>query len=106
MHCFSQATEYKVTKQVFFDISHGSEDLGRITVGLFGEIAPKTVKNFMQLATVGIRGKSYVGTTFHRVIPRFMIQGTDGFVRVLFKLTLNCLHNFTQKGDNEKRNCE
>lgn len=70
-----QSIQYKVTKQVFFDIKHGNEDFGRIIIGLFGEIAPKTVQNFITIAKKGINGKKYAGSTFHRVIPRFMIQG-------------------------------
>jgi peptidyl-prolyl cis-trans isomerase B (cyclophilin B) len=44
---------------------------GDITVELFDDIAPKHVKNFLDLAAKGF----YNGTTFHRVIPGFMIQG-------------------------------
>lgn len=62
---------------------------GDITVKLFAESAPKTVENFIGLATgkkawtdpksnKEMKGKSlYVGTIFHRVIPGFMIQGGD-----------------------------
>ncbi len=38
---------------------------------LYPEIAPETVKNFVELAKKGF----YDGLTFHRVIPGFMIQG-------------------------------
>jgi peptidyl-prolyl cis-trans isomerase B (cyclophilin B) len=38
---------------------------------LYPEIAPETVKNFVQLVKKGF----YDGLTFHRVIPGFMIQG-------------------------------
>jgi len=62
--------------------------MGKIRVRLFPDTAPKTVENFVGLAT-GSRpwrdpstGKErtdalYDGTVFHRVIPEFMIQGGD-----------------------------
>lgn len=37
--------------QVFFDIRIGDRDMGRIVIGLFEKIAPKTVENFVTLAT-------------------------------------------------------
>lgn len=62
---------------------------GNITVELFKDRAPKTVDNFIGLATgkkawkdpkggEEVKGKPlYSGTIFHRVIPNFMIQGGD-----------------------------
>ena len=44
---------------------------GRIVIEFFPEVAPGTVANFKKLARKGF----YDGTTFHRVIPAFMIQG-------------------------------
>ena len=49
------------------------EDFGEIRFELIPEIAPATVENFIKLASE----KFYDGTTFHRVIPGFMIQGGD-----------------------------
>lgn len=46
---------------------------GDITLQLFDKLAPKTVKNFVELAQDGY----YDGVIFHRVIPNFMIQGGD-----------------------------
>ncbi|OGW37513.1 MAG: peptidylprolyl isomerase [Nitrospirae bacterium GWD2_57_9] len=46
---------------------------GNITLKFFPEVAPGHVKNFLDLAKKGF----YDGTTFHRVIPNFMIQGGD-----------------------------
>ena len=46
---------------------------GSITLKFFPEVAPGHVKNFIDLAKKGF----YDGTTFHRVIPGFMIQGGD-----------------------------
>lgn len=46
---------------------------GSMTINLFAEKAPLTVNNFVYLATQGF----YDGTTFHRVIPNFMVQGGD-----------------------------
>jgi peptidyl-prolyl cis-trans isomerase A (cyclophilin A) len=61
---------------------------GDIRINLFGDHAPKTVANFVELATgqrewthPGTGAKStdplYNGTIFHRVIANFMIQGGD-----------------------------
>jgi peptidyl-prolyl cis-trans isomerase B (cyclophilin B) len=47
--------------------------LGEIEIELFPDKAPGHVKNFLDLARKGF----YDGTTFHRVIPGFMIQGGD-----------------------------
>ena len=47
--------------------------LGKIVVEFYEKDAPKTVANFIKLAKDGF----YNGTTFHRVIPGFMIQGGD-----------------------------
>src|SRR5262245_49169300 len=46
---------------------------GEIELEFFGDKAPGHVKNFIDLAKQG----AYDGTTFHRVIPGFMIQGGD-----------------------------
>ena len=61
---------------------------GTVTVRLFPDYAPKTVRNFVELAEggrewidprTGARSKQklYDGTIFHRVIAGFMIQGGD-----------------------------
>lgn len=46
---------------------------GSITLKFFPDVAPGHVDNFITLAKKGF----YDGTTFHRVIPGFMIQGGD-----------------------------
>lgn len=48
-------------------------NFGDIVIALFEEQAPKTVQNFIELATKGY----YDGVIFHRVIKDFMIQGGD-----------------------------
>ena len=61
---------------------------GTVVIRLFPDHAPKTVRNFVELAEGGRQwtnpetgqattGKLYDGTIFHRVIPDFMIQGGD-----------------------------
>lgn len=49
------------------------ENYGTITVELYPDIAPITVKNFVNLAKKGF----YNGLTFHRIMDGFMIQGGD-----------------------------
>jgi len=53
-------------------------NIGAITVELYPDKAPETVKNFLQYAQDGF----YNGTVFHRVIDGFMIQG-GGFTQNL-----------------------
>ncbi|NED12019.1 peptidylprolyl isomerase [Streptomyces sp. SID9124] len=65
-----------MTSQVFFDITINDEPAGRIVFNLFDDIVPKTAENFRQLAT-GQNGYGYKGSSFHRVIPEFMLQGGD-----------------------------
>lgn len=40
-----------VCLQVFFDITVAGHEVGRIVIGLFGEVVPLTVNNFASLAT-------------------------------------------------------
>lgn len=77
----ADATKSPDNPVVYFDMTIGDEDAGRIEMILFKEHFPKTAENFRALCTgekgTGKSGKKlhYAGSTFHRVIPSFMCQG-------------------------------
>ncbi|KAH8882522.1 cytosolic form [Thozetella sp. PMI_491] len=76
--------------KVFFDInwegpvldasgrptSQIKEQTARINFTLYDDVVPKTTRNFKELAT-GQNGFGYKGSSFHRIIPEFMLQGGD-----------------------------
>jgi cyclophilin family peptidyl-prolyl cis-trans isomerase len=67
-------------EEVFMDVSVGGEAVGRIVIGLFGNIVPKTVDNFAALATkpqvsvkrmLLLRNRIYSGTPASQIIISF-----------------------------------
>ena len=67
----------EVTSKVFFDIVINGKDTGRIVMGLYGGVVPKTCENFAKLCegtTYSGQNIGFEGSNFHRVIPKFMIQ--------------------------------
>ncbi|CAL9189382.1 unnamed protein product [Musa hybrid cultivar] len=75
--------EPEKTHRVFLDVDIDGQHLGRIVIGLYGEVVPKTVENFRALCTgeksngTGGRNLHYKGTKFHRIVSGFVIQGGD-----------------------------
>jgi cyclophilin family peptidyl-prolyl cis-trans isomerase len=63
----------KITKRVYLDVEFGSNDgeKGRLVIGLYGDIMPKTTENFEKLCA----SNAYAGTNFYRVISDLNIQG-------------------------------
>ncbi len=80
MFAFSAYGEVKFKKFTEEEIKKMSETkavvetkFGKIELQFFPDVAPNHVSNFIDLSKKGF----YDGTTFHRVIPGFMIQGGD-----------------------------
>jgi peptidyl-prolyl cis-trans isomerase B (cyclophilin B) len=74
---YAQSAQKKFTAEEIKKMSETTAmietTLGTIELKFFPDVAPNHVKNFVDLAKKGF----YDGTTFHRVIPGFMIQGGD-----------------------------
>lgn len=63
---------------VFFDVEVDGKEEGRLLMQLRSDVVPKTAENFRQLCTgEAPDGKTYKGSSFHRIIPEFMVQGGD-----------------------------
>ncbi len=69
----NEVTKDKPTTSVSADTATIQTKYGNIKLRLFKNVAPKHVESFVSLAQKGF----FDGTTFHRVIPNFMIQGGD-----------------------------
>jgi len=71
----------EVTSRVYFDIAIDQRPVGRIIIGLHGNVVPRTAKNFETICRggqkIGNIQMTYDGSNFHRIIPGFMIQGGE-----------------------------
>lgn len=74
---FAETKDRKFTKEEIKKMANTraviETKFGKIELKFFPDVAPSHVNNFIELAKKGF----YDGTTFHRVIPGFMIQGGD-----------------------------
>ncbi|XP_077991805.1 peptidyl-prolyl cis-trans isomerase B-like [Glandiceps talaboti] len=82
--CFKQITsvtyvgnEVKTTHLVYLDIEIDDEPVGTLLIALFGNIAPKTVKNFVVLSGIDARTFGYKLSTFHKIEKGVGIIGGD-----------------------------
>jgi len=62
-----------ISTRIYFDIEIDNKPAGKIILGLHDSVVPKTCLNFITLCETG----KFNRTSFHRVIPNFMIQGGD-----------------------------
>jgi peptidylprolyl isomerase len=82
LHASTQVAKMS-NPRVFFDITIGGRQAGRIVMELYASDVPKTAENFRCLCTgekgTGRSGKPlhFKGSKFHRIIPNFMCQGGD-----------------------------
>ena len=69
----SEMSEVTTETRATIAVSSQGESWGDIVLKFYPDVAPNHARNFCKLAAENF----YDGTTFHRVIPGFMIQGGD-----------------------------
>ena len=79
---------------VTIELTQNDKPLGSITIEVDEKAAPISSKNFLDYARAGF----YSGTTFHRVIPTFMIQGGGHLADLSRKPTRAPIKNEWQNG--------
>jgi len=62
--------------QKYANLQHNIAPAGQIVFELFDDTVPRTARNFRELCT-GQNNFGYRGSIFHRLIPKFMLQGGD-----------------------------
>ncbi len=75
---FGATSRTCVTAMYFLDLAIGEKNIGRVTLGVFGEAVPKSAANFRALVTCTApfdNDRCFRGDSFHRVVPGFVIQG-------------------------------
>ncbi|EPB80777.1 peptidyl-prolyl cis-trans isomerase, cyclophilin-type [Ancylostoma ceylanicum] len=70
------ASTAKGLPRVYLGVKIGIRYIGRIVIELRSDVVPRTAENFRCLCT-GEKGFGFEGSTFHRIIPKFMLQGGD-----------------------------
>jgi cyclophilin family peptidyl-prolyl cis-trans isomerase len=83
------APQALVTSKVYFDVAIDKKPAGRVIIGLHGHVVARTVDNFERICRgdeqIGNVKLTYEGSTMHRIIPGFMIQGGERPGRSVYK---------------------